>query len=130
MKFYTFVLVACAFIATTKCLLATDREDKMKIHNVCVAETGVSQEFIDKMIAGEFCDDTNFKNYLVCFLKNDGVFLDNGELKADGANRQIREFADDEDTVSGFMANCAVQMATVEESAFHYSKCMYNTLYG
>ncbi|XP_043285604.1 uncharacterized protein [Venturia canescens] len=50
--------------------------------NICLEQTGISVDLIDKAILGDFSEDENFKCYFKCLLEQFGVF-ENGVINFD-----------------------------------------------
>ncbi|XP_023029221.2 B1 protein [Leptinotarsa decemlineata] len=128
MKVLLIALIVCASIPGKWCLSDDSKQMMMEIHNACLAESGVSPDIIGKMMQGEFIDDSKLKEHLICFAKKEGLMNDSGDVNEEAVREKIHAYIKDETTANEILSKCVVKMATPQDTAFHFSKCMFTTV--
>ncbi|RZC42569.1 PBP GOBP domain containing protein [Asbolus verrucosus] len=120
------LFVFCVLAATVAVHALTDQQ-KQKLNayiNECKAQTGVSQELIDRGRKGEFVDDPTVKSQILCMMKKIGMATESGEVVVDDIRNKLRKVSENDEEVGRIIQKCVVKLDTPEETAFEVSKCI------
>ncbi|CAH1368754.1 unnamed protein product [Tenebrio molitor] len=84
MEKYYIVFALCLYIPTALCLSEEMQELVNMLHGTCIAESGVSEDIINKVNADKvMIDDENLKCYIKCLLSQTGCISDDGVVDID-----------------------------------------------
>nr|AIX97021.1 odorant-binding protein 6 [Monochamus alternatus] len=101
------------------------QEMVLMLHNTCIAETGASNDAIEKAKKGNFPDDEKFKCYLMCLMIQMGCVDENGVVDVDATIAIIPE--EFQDLAAPIIRKCDTQKGSTPcESAWLTHKCYYN----
>nr|AMP19483.1 odorant binding protein 1 [Tomicus yunnanensis] len=99
------------------------REKAIKVFNDCMAETGVTNEMMEKSVEGDFPDDIVFKHHLVCIGKKTGFIDENGKHIKEKLKEKLMIIFNNEEKVDSVLSKCFMEKGTPEETAFELAKC-------
>ncbi|KAJ8921014.1 hypothetical protein NQ315_015810 [Exocentrus adspersus] len=95
------------------------------LHNTCLAETGTSEDAIQKARAGDFLDDEKFKCYFKCIMAQMACIDDDGIVDVDATIAVIPE--EYQELAAPIIRKCGTQKGSTPcESAWLTHKCYYN----
>jgi hypothetical protein len=116
-------LVPVALVAATYVLADTGRDRVRQYSDACKAESGVSDESLNKARNGEEVDDPKLKEHAFCILKKSGFIDASGEFQVETIKTKLKEVAEHPEKIDAWVAKCAVKKATPQESSEDFLKC-------
>ncbi|KAJ3621106.1 hypothetical protein MTP99_003275 [Tenebrio molitor] len=117
-------LVLVALVAAT---YAETPREKLKQHSdACKAESGVSEESLNKVRNREEVDDPKLKEHAFCILKRAGFIDASGEFQLDHIKTKFKENSEHPDKVDALVAKCAVKKDTPQHSSADFFKCVHD----
>lgn len=99
------------------------------MHNECVQQSGVTDEQIAQVKAGNFLTDPAVKEQFYCMSKKLGFLNDAGEIQKDVMEAMIAQFIPDAALAEKLM-KCGIQKDTPQDTAFELAKCAYQAKFG
>nr|AGW21644.1 NLS-YFP-THP12-CFP [Yeast integrative vector pYFP-THP12-CFP] len=106
--------------------METPRE-KLKQHSdACKAESGVSEESLNKVRNREEVDDPKLKEHAFCILKRAGFIDASGEFQLDHIKTKFKENSEHPEKVDDLVAKCAVKKDTPQHSSADFFKCVHD----
>jgi hypothetical protein len=117
-------LVLVALVAAT--YADTGRDKVRQYSDACKAESGVSDESLNKARNGEEVDDPKLKEHAFCILKKSGFIDASGEFQVEHMKTKLKEVSEHPDKVDALVAKCAVKKDTPQHSSADFFKCVHD----
>jgi hypothetical protein len=114
-------LVLVALVAAT--YADTGRDKVRQYSDACKAESGVSDESLNKARNGEEVDDPKLKEHAFCILKKSGFIDASGEFQVEHMKTKLKEVSEHPEKIDALVAKCAVKKATPQESSDNFLRC-------
>ncbi|RZB39061.1 PBP GOBP domain containing protein [Asbolus verrucosus] len=118
-----FVCLALIAVVGVQAMTDEQKEKLRKVGKECKEQSGVSQEFIDKVRKGEFVEDPKLKAQMLCVSKKVGLTDDSGNVNVEALRTKVMKVAHNDTDVDKIVEICTVKKDTPEDTAFFTYKC-------
>lgn len=90
-----------------------------------MAETGATEEMMERSVKGDLPDDIVFKNHLVCIGKKSGFIDENGMQNKEKLKEKLTSLLNNEELVDKILDKCFMEKGTPQDTAFELAKCCH-----